>query len=211
MAASVALSACPTMGRRWRAGRGAPRGAAVRPPWHTVSATGYTHRMSDDFEALTPPAADVRRIAYGADRWQFGDLRLPAGPGPHPVVITIHGGFWRARYDLDYLRYVAAALSAAGLATWNIEYRRIGNAGGGWPDTFLDVAAAADHVRALATTYPLELGRVVALGHSAGGHLAHWLAGPDRVAPRRPLAAHQPLSPAWAVGLARGGPSTPHL
>ena len=158
--------------------------------------------MSDDIEALTPPAADVRRIAYGADRWQFGDLRLPAGPGPHPVVITIHGGFWRARYGLDYLRYVAAALSAAGLATWNIEYRRIGNAGGGWPGTFLDVAAAADHVRALATTYPLELGRVVALGHSAGGHLAYWLAGRHHITPGSPLYANEPLPLAGAVALA---------
>src|SRR5258706_5427705 len=162
MAASVALSACPTMGRRWRAGRGAPRGAAVRPPWHTVSATGYTHRMSDDFEALTPPAADVRRIAYGADRWQFGDLRLPAGPGPHPVVITIHGGFWRARYDLDYLRYVAAALSAAGPATWNIEDRRIGNPGGGRPRTLLDGAAGAGHPRGRPRSYPPALVRAPA-------------------------------------------------
>src|SRR5258708_8392431 len=105
MVASVAHSACPALGRRWRAGRGAPRGAAVRPPWHTVPADGYTHCMSDDFEALTPPAADVRRIAYGADHWQFGDLRLPAGPGPHPVVITIHGGLCPAPPPSDSLSH----------------------------------------------------------------------------------------------------------
>ncbi|MFN8515407.1 MAG: alpha/beta hydrolase [Chloroflexia bacterium] len=135
---------------------------------------------SRDILELPPPPAD-ERLAYGTDPLHFGDLRLPAGPGPHPLVIFVHGGFWRAEYALDYFGHACANLAADGIATWNIEYRRIGNHGGAWPGTFLDVAAAADHVRALALDYPIDTDRVIAVGHSAGGHLALWLAGPNRI------------------------------
>src|SRR5579863_5856629 len=100
-----------------------------------------------DILSRRPPAADVR-VAYGPDKFQFGDLRLPAGGGPHPVVVGIHGGYWRARYGLAYFGHVCAALTAdLGAATWNIEYRRLGNPGGGWPGLFLDVGQAFDHLR----------------------------------------------------------------
>src|SRR5215468_2517834 len=120
--------------------------------------------MSDILERPAPPAD--RRIAYGAAQSQFGELRLPSGEGPHPLAIALHGGFWRARYDLAYFGHVCAALTARGIATWSVEYRRIGEAGGGWPGTFLDVARAADCVRELSPTFNLDLGRVFSIGHS---------------------------------------------
>ncbi|MBF6589359.1 MAG: alpha/beta hydrolase [Ktedonobacterales bacterium] len=148
-----------------------------------------------------PPRAD-QRIAYGPERYQFGDLRLPTGTGPHAVAMLIHGGYWRARYNLTYLGHIAAALTRQGIATWNIEYRRLGNAGGGWPGTFLDVALAADFLRTLAPTAALDLARVVAVGHSAGGHLGLWLAGRARIPAESALACADPLALRAAVALA---------
>lgn len=149
-----------------------------------------------------PPPADAR-IAYGAAPQQFGELRLPPGAGPHPVVVGIHGGYWRARYGLDYFGHACAALTAAGAITWNIEYRRLGDTHGGWPGTLLDVAAAVDHLRALADSYPLDLACVVPFGHSAGGHLALWLAGRPRIPAASPLhPATSPLPIHAAVALA---------
>ncbi len=148
-----------------------------------------------------PPPADLR-LPYGADLLQFGELRLPKGPGPHPVALVIHGGFWRAAYDLTHIGHLAAALTAAGLATWSIEYRRIGHPGGGWPGTFLDVAAAADHLRVLAPAHHLDLGRVTAIGHSAGGHLALWLGARARIPAGALLYTPNPLPLRRVVGLA---------
>jgi acetyl esterase/lipase len=119
-----------------------------------------------------------RTHRYGSDRSQRGDLHLPAGAGPHPVMILIHGGSWRKRYGRVVMRALAADLLRRGWAVWNIEYRRIGN-GGGWPETFVDVAAAVDHLDRLHPS--LDMDRVSVLGHSAGGHLALWAAGRDRL------------------------------
>ncbi|WP_301110026.1 S9 family peptidase [Sporosarcina sp.] len=118
---------------------------------------------------------NVIRIAYGANESQFGDLRIPDGTGPFPLAMIIHGGFWRARFDLEQMNEMAEAFTAKGIATWNIEYRRVGQEGGGWPGTFLDNAAAVDYIRVLAKSYPLDVSRVITIGHSAGGHLALWL------------------------------------
>src|SRR5439155_8536839 len=96
--------------------------------------------------------------------------------GPHPATILIHGGFWRAPYGYTLMTSLADDLANRGIATWNIEYRRIGDPGGGWPATLLDVAMAADYLQKIAPTYALDLKRVVTIGHSAGGHLALWLA-----------------------------------
>ncbi|XSG75769.1 alpha/beta hydrolase family protein [Herpetosiphon llansteffanensis] len=156
--------------------------------------------MSDSILAQAAPPAD-QRIWYAADPLQFGDLRLPAGSGPFPVVIVVHGGFWRARYDLEHIGHVCAALTALGYATWNIEYRRVGN-GGGWPNTFFDVAQAADFVPQLAQTYPIDAQRVISLGHSAGGHLALWLAARSKLAPTSPLWQAAPLALQGVVSLA---------
>jgi len=138
--------------------------------------------------ALALPDAPVdHRIAYGSDPLQFGELRLPAGPGPHPVAVVIHGGCWSAQYGLDHIRVVSEALRRDGIATWTIEYRRVGDPGGGWPGTFADVGRGVDHVATLRNRFALDTGRVVVVGHSAGGHLALWAAG------RRNLPKSSPL------------------
>lgn len=154
-----------------------------------------------DALALPKPPADYR-LQYGSDPLQFGELRRPAGAGPHPVAIVIHGGCWLAAYDLGYMAGLASALAATGVATWSIEYRRIGDDGGGFPGTFEDVAAAADHLRALAGGEAFDLDRVVAVGHSAGGHLALWLAARHRLAADDPLRGQSPLPLAGVVALA---------
>ena len=126
--------------------------------------------------AATVPSAD-HRIAYGADPLQYGELRLPAGSAHVPLVVIIHGGCWRSQYDLKHVASAAAALVKEGFATWTIEYRRVGDPGGGWPGTFDDIPRAVDHVRALALQYPrLDTMRVILMGHSAGGQLALWAA-----------------------------------
>jgi acetyl esterase/lipase len=130
--------------------------------------------MSQDILRLAAPPPG-ERMAYGRNPLQFAELRLPEGAGPHPVAVVIHGGFWRSAYNLDHISHLCVALNQAGLATWSLEYRRIGDAGGAWPGTFDDVAAGADYLKTAAAKHPLDLTRVVAVGHSAGGQLALWL------------------------------------
>ena len=129
----------------------------------------------------TATAAPVSTIAYGPDPSQVGDLRLPERQGLAPVVVLLHGGFWRERSKRDLMDDLARDLTDRGYATWNLEYRRVGSSGGGWPETALDVAAGIDHLAALAGTHGLDLSRVVVLGHSAGGHLALWAAARHRL------------------------------
>ena len=118
--------------------------------------------------------SQARTVRYGDDPSQFAELSLPEGT-PKGVAVVIHGGFWRAAYDLSLGRPLAASLAADGWAAWTIEYRRVGN-GGGSPETMDDVAAAID---ALAEQdVPTE--RIVTIGHSAGGHLATWAASRGR-------------------------------
>ncbi len=157
--------------------------------------------MSDGILSRPAPVSGAR-IQYGSGEWNFGDLRFPSTGGPHPLVVAIHGGFWRARYDLSYMGHPCTALTSLGFATWNVEYRRIGNPGGGWPGTFLDIAAAADFVRDLAHTYDLDLSRVVATGHSAGGQMALWLAARHRIPQGSELYSASPLPLKGAVSLA---------
>ena len=144
------------------------------------------------------------RVYYGSNLQQFGDLRLPKGAGPHPVAIVIHGGAWGSGVSLHYMSPLSAALTCSGVATWNIEYRRLGG-GGGWPATFKDVAAAADFLRELAPKYRLDLNRVVATGHSAGGHLALWLSGRHHLATAAELYVAAPLPLKGVVALGSGG------
>jgi acetyl esterase/lipase len=154
-----------------------------------------------DVDAL-PVRTAGERLAYGTDSLQFGDLRLPDGPGPFPVAIVIHGGCWFSPYaTIRNAAPLADALRDAGIATWNIEYRRYDHPGGGWPGTFLDVGQAADHVRQLATTYPLDSTRVVAIGHSAGAQLGAWLATRGRTTAASALYAAHPLALSGVVSL----------
>jgi acetyl esterase/lipase len=161
--------------------------------------------MSQEILQLPPPKADAR-IAYGKDPLQFGDLRLPAGKGPHVTVIFVHGGFWRAAYNLDHAGRACAALAKAGVATWSIEYRRIGNPGGGWPGTLDDVLNGAEHIVRIAPRYNLDLHRLLGAGHSAGGQLILWLAAQRAIDLRGviPLAAVTDLRRAWAMQLGGG-------
>ncbi len=155
----------------------------------------------DDIDRLAlAPAGE--RVAYGDGPLQFGELSLPDGPGPHPTVVFIHGGCWLAAYDLTSTRALAQALVRSGYAVWNIEYRRVGDAGGGWPGTFMDVARATDHLRGLADRHPIDLDRVVVMGHSAGGHLALWVAARQRLRADSDLFVADPLPVAGVVGLA---------
>ena len=155
-----------------------------------------------DLQALPSKQAD-QRIAYGADSSQFGELRIPSGPGPHPVAILIHGGCFKAAYaTLRDLAPMADALEEMGIATWNIEYRRLGQPGGGWPGTYLDVGNAIDHLRGIASVHGLDTGRVVVVGHSAGGHLAMWAAARPRLPATSELHAAAPLPLRGVVDLA---------
>src|SRR5579863_7498941 len=130
---------------------------------------------SDDILTLPPPPADAR-LSYGTDANQFGDIRLPKTKGPFPVVMNIHGGFWRAKYDLAHCGHLCAALTSKGIATWNIEYRRVGNPGGGWPGTFEDIRSAYRYLPQIAKRYNFDPTKILVMGHSAGGQLALCLA-----------------------------------
>jgi acetyl esterase/lipase len=140
-------------------------------------------------------------ITYGPDPSQFGVLSLPDGLAASlPVVVLVHGGFWRALHGLDLMDGLAVDLVERGFVTWNVEYRRVGQTGGGWPGTLLDVAAAVDELADLATSWPVDLARVAVVGHSAGGHLALWCAGRAELAAGAPGAAPR-VEPAMVVGL----------
>ncbi|MCB0061690.1 MAG: alpha/beta hydrolase, partial [Caldilineaceae bacterium] len=158
----------------------------------------------DDYVKL-PPVPPTNRYPYGADTEQFADLYLPSIPPTdatgYPTIILIHGGCWRAQYDLSPLGRFCQTFADLGVAVWNLEYRRIGN-GGGWPTTFLDVATGTDYLRTVAATERLDLTRVVAVGHSAGGHLALWLAVRHRLLSASPLFTTDPLSLNGVVALA---------
>ena len=168
---------------------------------HAVAERSPPVPMSvDDYLNLPAVPADHRR-SYGSHPEQFGDLYLPVAPGPHPVALLLHGGCWESRYGLAPLGSLCAALAGEGLAVWSLEYRRLGG-GGGWPATFLDVAAGADFLASLASAHTLDLTRVIAIGHSAGGHLAAWLAGRHRLPSASVLASPAPLPLRGVVALA---------
>ena len=148
---------------------------------------------------LPPPG---ERIAYGDGPQQFGELRVPKGEGPFPVVVVLHGGCWQNAFDYVYMTRLAAWFTEHGLATWTLEYRRLGDAGGGWPGTFLDVATATDALREMAPKSRLDLKRVYAAGHSAGGQLALWLASRARLAESSELYRNDPVAIRGVLALA---------
>lgn len=145
------------------------------------------------------PSATIR---YGEDSMQVVDLWLPYGEGPHPTVLMVHGGCWQTEIaDRRLMNWIAEDLRERGIAVWNIDYRGVDRSGGGYPGTFRDAAAAADALRAHAARYHLDTSRIVATGHSAGGHLALWLAGRPRLPADSVLRTPDPFPIAAVVSL----------
>jgi acetyl esterase/lipase len=148
------------------------------------------------------PSFDLR-ISYGADPNQFAELRFPQGNGPFPMLFVVHGGFWQSRYDLSHIGHLCAALTSKGIITCNIEYRRIGNPGGGWPGTFLDISLATRNiVQTTSSDSRFDHARTAVLGHSAGGHLALWLTGSQRISKSSPLYMDQKQAITKGISLA---------
>src|SRR5687768_5747609 len=142
-------------------------------------------------------------INYGDDQMQKVDLWLPAGRGPHPTVLMVHGGCWQTEIaDRRIMNWIADGLRKRGIAVWNIDYRGVDRTGGGYPGTFADAAAAADSLREHSARHRLDISPLVAVGHSAGGHLALWLAA-RRAASRRPAS---PLIPRGSPLIAAADP-----
>lgn len=151
-----------------------------------------------------PPAADVR-LAYGTEPKQFGDLRLPAVDRLFPLAVVLHGGAWKATYNLIHTGHLCQELGKAGIATWNVEYRSRGDVGGTWPGAGVDVAAAVRFVPELVERYPLDPERVVLVGHSAGGQLALWAGKQARL----PVVALAPVADVRDAVSRRGPTSAP--
>lgn len=140
---------------------------------------------------------------YGPAASQLAELFLPKGKGPHPVVILFHGGCFLKQYEgFAQTSAIAADLAGRGYAVWNVDYRKLGEAGAGYPGTFLDAAAGVDALRAEAPKYDLDLKRVIAIGHSAGGHLALWVASRAKLPALSPLRSAHPLKVGAVISLA---------
>ena len=156
---------------------------------------------ADDILTLPPPPADAR-VPYGSDPNQFGELRVPKSGGPFPVVVNIHGGYWRAKYDLKHAGHLCAALTARGVATWSLEYRRVGNPGGGWPGSFEDIRSGYRYLSQITQRYKLDSSKVTVVGHSAGAQLALCLASHEATLQRvTSLAGVVDLQQAWELHL----------
>jgi acetyl esterase/lipase len=146
-----------------------------------------------DYMALNGPAPSAH-IAYGPAPSQYAELFEPTGQGPFPVVVLVHGGCWSRQLEgIVQMRDMAGALATHGVAVWNVEYRRADEAGGGYPGTYQDINAALAALQANASRYHLDISRIVAVGHSAGGHLVQWIAGRPRLPATSPLRVADPL------------------
>lgn len=151
-------------------------------------------------------APDARFVYGKTSAPQYADLRLPSNrptpPDGFPTIVFIHGGAWHSDWSKNYTEAFVEALTQQGFATWDLEYRRIGHRGGGYPGTFEDVADAADHLRVIAKSQPLDLNRVIAVGHSSGGHLALWLAGRHGLSESSTLYRKDPLALKGVISIA---------
>ncbi len=155
----------------------------------------------EDLTSRPAPKATAR-IAYGPDPLQVAEVWRPDGKGPFPTVLMIHGGCWRSGLsNLHIMDYAAEDLRRRGIAVWNIEYRGVDRPGGGYPGTFQDVSAAADALLAHGADYGLRTDHLVVLGHSAGGHLALWLAARPKLPKSSPLHDPKALDVTWTVSL----------
>ena len=140
------------------------------------------------------------RITYGNHPSNFIDIRLPRSEPPYPTAIVIHGGFWKSAYNLKQTGHICASLASAGIATCNVEFRRVGHASGGWPTTFEDLRLAMGKINENVTRYGFDRDRIVLIGHSSGAHLAFWLGG--EFARCREVNATSMIVPAGLVSLA---------
>jgi acetyl esterase/lipase len=141
-------------------------------------------------------------VDYGTDPYQKVDVWVPQGKGPFPTVLMVHGGCWTTSIaDRSLMNWIADDLRKDGIAVWNVDYRGVDRPGGGYPGTFTDAAAAADALKANARKYHLDAKHVVAVGHSAGGHLALWLAARGKIARTSPLYTRTPLKIGHAISL----------
>ena len=137
-----------------------------------------------------------RVIRYGPDIYQLSDLWRPEGDGPFPTVLMIHGGCWQTKIaDRTLMDWIAGDLRRRGIAVWNIDYRGVDRDGGGYPGTYLDVAKEAQSLRDHAARLKLDIEPLIAIGHSAGGHLALWLAAQDKLPVESPLRLADPVIP----------------
>ncbi len=157
--------------------------------------------MIDNLERHSPNFD--KRIEYGPEPQHFAELRFPDGPGPFPFLFVIHGGFWQSAYDLKHIGSLCTALTDKGIVTCNLEYRRVGDSGGGWPGTFQDVSLATDYIlERISSDSRMDISRTAVIGHSAGGHLALWLASRHRIPKASPLRSAQKYRLINAVSLA---------
>jgi acetyl esterase/lipase len=173
-----------------------------------AGATGATVQDLLSPDDLVQMAADVAapaaRISYGDEPYQFGLLRVPEGSGPHPLIIAIHGGCYLSVFDIEHFAPFEQALADEGYAVWSLEYRRVGNEGGGWPNSFLDVAKGIDFARELIGRDRLNLDadRIYAAGHSAGANYAIWAAARPGIDPTSDVYLADPLPITGVLGLA---------
>lgn len=147
------------------------------------------------------PAPDAT-ISYGDDAFQKIDVWLPKAEGPFPTALTVHGGCWTTGIaDRGLMNWIADDLRQEGIAVWNIDYRGVDRPGGGYPGTFLDAAMAADALTANAERFLFDKDHIVAVGHSAGGHLALWLAARPNLLASSALHTAHPLPIAHVISL----------
>ena len=155
------------------------------------------------WKANTAPDA---RFVFGSDSaTQHADLRLPSSkmpPNGYPIIVFIHGGAWRSEWSKNHTEAFVEALTGQGFATWDLEFRRLGHRGGGYPGTFEDIADGTDYLRVVAQSYPLDMDRVIAVGHSSGGHLALWLAGRHHLPDASSLYRDAPLALSGVISIA---------
>ena len=140
-----------------------------------------TQKVSQTKTSPNYPIMEKIKIQYGEDSLQFGNLILPSASSESPVVMIIHGGCWSNNYDHTLMDTMALDLAQRGYVTWNIEYRRVEDEGGGWPGTFIDVAEAFKKLTKIAKDYPMDLNNIIVTGHSSGGHLALMLGAQSKI------------------------------
>ena len=191
---AFALSACTATP--------APTGTEAAPSPSTEPT--FLNQSDVDIMERLPATVPDARIRYDESPLTYGDIRIPTDgeSETYPLVVLIHGGAWESSYNSDYFDQLAEALADAGVATWNLEFRRLNNPGSEFPGMFLDIAHGVDFVRDLAERYPIDVDNVVVMGHSSGGHLAAWAAGRKNIPRDSELFAEDPLAVRGVVDLA---------